>query len=191
MWPGNDPTYSSLLPHLNQSSAVAAGVAWAGNGAVADTFDALFRTDRARNPKTPLAMYRGSKDGTMTAWAQSEVQSNFNASGIQCDLYGVPGHGHGDLMPNGLVGTHNGMALPGGPKLPVLEHSFGWLVDTLGLHLTEQEKSAIDTTEAAVDLTDPPKIPAYVGKWHGLLNALPNNQLADVPLLGNGMKNIV
>jgi hypothetical protein len=36
-------------------------------------------------------MYRGSKDGVMSAWAQQEVQQKFNASGALCDLFAVPG----------------------------------------------------------------------------------------------------
>ena len=44
----------------------------------------------------------------MTPWAQAEVQRKFNASGGHVDLFAVPGHGHGDLLPAGLVATKNG-----------------------------------------------------------------------------------
>ena len=122
MSPATDPTFGSMEPYLNLSSRVMAGVVWAGNGAATDTIDALDKNDRYSTAvKTPLAMYRGAKDSTMTPWAQTEVQSKFNASGGHVDLFAVPGHGHGDLMPAGLVATKNGVALPD-QKIPVLNH---------------------------------------------------------------------
>jgi dienelactone hydrolase len=77
-----DPTFETMLPSLHLSSKVSAGVVWAGNGVATDTYDSLDGQDRfSATTKTPLAMYRGAKDGTMTPWAQSEVQAKFNASG--------------------------------------------------------------------------------------------------------------
>jgi acetyl esterase/lipase len=122
------------VPFLNLSSKVSAGVVWAGNGVATDTYDALDSQDRFKTTvKTPLAMYRGAKDGTMTPWAQAEVQGQFNATGGHCDLFAVPGHGHGDLMPAGLVATKNGVAVGPDQKIPVLNHSYTWLVEQMNL----------------------------------------------------------
>ena len=82
-----DPTFLSLTPYLQQSSMVKAGVVWAGNAVVTDTLDALGKIDLYAKTNSPLAMYRGSKDNTMTPWAQIEVQSKFNATGTKCDLF--------------------------------------------------------------------------------------------------------
>ena len=57
----------------------------------------------------------------------------FNASGGHVDLYAVPGHGHSDLMPAGIVATKNGVPVPGSEKVPVLNHSYGWLVELMKL----------------------------------------------------------
>ena len=104
---------------------------WAGNAIVTDTLDALGALDLYRSTNSPLAMYRGAKDTTMTAWAQAEVQSKFNATGATCDLFAVPGHGHGDLMPTGLVESRNGIAIA--TPIPVLNHSFTWLAQHMHL----------------------------------------------------------
>ena len=128
----SDPTYSTLKPYLHQSSRVKAGVVWAGNAAATDTFDALDGQDRYRPSMTPLAMYRGEMDNTMTPWAQHEVQAKFNATGVRCDLFAVPGYGHGNLMPAGLVATKNGAPLPM-PQLTVLNHSYAWLAAQMNL----------------------------------------------------------
>merc|ERR1711907_537961 len=103
-----DPTYDTLLPYLNQSSSIKAGVVWAGNGAVTDTINIMTNLDRFTSPSMPLAMYRGSEDNTMTPWAQAEVQSNFNKTSSRCDLFAVPGVGHSSLFPKGVVATKNG-----------------------------------------------------------------------------------
>lgn len=108
-----------------------AGVVWAGNSVVTDTLDALGKLDLYSRTNTPLAMYRGSKDGTMTPWAQTRVQAQFNATGARCDLFAVPGHGHGDLMPAGLVETKNGVRIA--HPVPVLNHSFTWLAQQMNL----------------------------------------------------------
>ena len=86
---------------------------------------------RYSRTNTPLAMYRGSKDSTMIPWAQAHVQAEFNATGATCDLFAVPGHGHGDLMPIGLVETKNGVHIAH-PE-PVLNHSYTWLAQQLNL----------------------------------------------------------
>ena len=130
----SDPAFKTLIPYLNQTSGVRAGVVWAGNGVATDTFDAFDGQERYRAGMSPLAMYRGVKDNTMTPWAQQEVQTKFNATGSRCDLFGVPGHGHGDLMPEGLVATQNGVPLPG-PHETVLNHSFAWIAARMGLLL--------------------------------------------------------
>ena len=132
MTAATDPTFPTLAPYLDQSSLVQAGVVWAGNAVATDTLDALGKDVRYAKTNSPLAMYRGAKDTTMTPWAQAEVQAKFNATGVRCDLFAVPGHGHGDLMPNGLVATKNGVAVQG-PRVPVLNHSFTWLVEQLKL----------------------------------------------------------
>ena len=126
-----DPTYNTLIPYLNQSSAIKAGVVWAGNGAVTDTIDIFSNVSRFATPSMPLAMYRGSKDSTMTPWAQQEVQRKFNASGSRCDLFAVPGVGHSSLFPNGNVTTKNGV--PVAKPAPVLDHSYGWITEAMGL----------------------------------------------------------
>jgi hypothetical protein len=110
-----------------------AGVVWAGNAAVTDTIDALDGHDRYTGSNTPLGMYRGSKDGTMTPWAQQELQAKFNATGARCDLFAVPGKGHSNLMPDGLVQTRNGVPLQ--HPVPVLNHSFTWLAAQLCLNI--------------------------------------------------------
>lgn len=87
-----------------------------------DTINAIDKNDRFSTAElSPLAMYRGAKDETMTPWAQTEVQIKFNASRGHVDLFAVPGHGHGDLMPHGMVATKNGVKLPN-QKIPVLNH---------------------------------------------------------------------
>jgi hypothetical protein len=135
-----DPTAQSLEPYLNQSSAISAGAVWAGNAVVIDTIDAL---DTARTGKqvqrygpanAPLALYRGSDDSVMTPWAQTELQANFNSSGATCDAFAVPGVGHSNLFPNGIVATRNGVPVPG-PPTPVLNHSYIWLATKLGLRI--------------------------------------------------------
>lgn len=131
-----DPTFHTMVPYLSLSSKVSAGVVWAGNGAATDTYDALDGQDRfTATSKTPLAMYRGAKDSTMTPWAQSEIQGKFNATGGHCDLFAVPGHGHGDLMPAGIVATKNGVAVPKDQQIPVLNHSYTWLAEQMKLPL--------------------------------------------------------
>jgi len=77
--------------YLSESSAVRAGVVWAGNALVTDTINALDKRDRYSATNTPLAMYRGSEDTVMTPWAQTEVQAKFNSTGVRCDLYGAQG----------------------------------------------------------------------------------------------------
>jgi hypothetical protein len=93
----------SLVPHLGQSSAISAGVVWAGNPAVTDTIDALEPPPEAgsrySNRSKPLAMYRGSKDSTMTPWAQEYVQRRWNQSGVQCDLFTAPNATHRWVRP--------------------------------------------------------------------------------------------
>jgi hypothetical protein len=122
-----------MEPFLHLSSMVSAGVVWAGNGAATDTMDALDGVDRfTATTKTPLAMYRGVKDPTMTPWAQAEIQSKFNSSAGHCDLFAVPGKGHSNLMPAGLVATKNGVPLKD-PTVPVLNHSYAWLVEQMKL----------------------------------------------------------
>ena len=108
-----------------------------GNAVATDTKDALAKdgASRYRSSNTPLALYRGAKDRTMTPWAQQEVQRRFNASGAVCDLFAVPGHGHSDLMPSGLVSTRN--SVPLADPVPVLNHSFTWLAEQLHLPMLE------------------------------------------------------
>ena len=100
-----DPTFGSLVPHLNESSAITAGLIWAGNGAVTDTINAFDGGRRWNNSKSsntsrynkgnkPLAMYRGSDDSVMSSWAQHDLQQHFNHSGVQLDLYEVLSHRH-------------------------------------------------------------------------------------------------
>jgi hypothetical protein len=127
-----DPTWATLLPYLSESSLVKAGVVWAGNAVVTDTINAFQKNNRWGATNTPLAMYRGSKDSTMPEWAQTEVQ---NKSGGLVDLYAVPGHGHGDLMPVGLVETKNGVQVPPAQAVPVLNSSFVWLTETLKMNV--------------------------------------------------------
>ena len=131
-----DPTFNSLTPHLSESASIQAGVVWAGNAVVTDTIDALGATPGARygSSNAPLAMYRGSDDGTMTPWAQAEVQKHFNSSGVQCDLFTAPNATHSGLFPAPTVGLKNGMQLPP-PLKPVLNHSFDWIVSAMKLDL--------------------------------------------------------
>jgi dienelactone hydrolase len=126
-----DPTFNTMVPYLNQSSAIKAGVVWAGNGAVTDTINNLSALDRFSTPSMPLAMYRGSKDTSMTPWAQQEVQGKFNASGSRCDLFAAPGVGHSSLFPTGNVTTKNGS--PVAKPMLVLDHSYGWIGSAMGL----------------------------------------------------------
>eukprot|EP01043_Picozoa_sp_COSAG02_P105456 COSAG02_NODE_41453_length_394_cov_1.125424_1_plen_50_part_01 len=44
-----------------------------------------------------------------------------------CDLFAVPGHGHGDLMPAGIVATKNGVPVGPDGQVPVLNSSYTWL----------------------------------------------------------------
>merc|ERR1712232_1526471 len=106
---------------------------WAGNAAVTDTKNALDKLQRYSKSNAPLAMYRGSNDRTMTPWAQEEVQRTFNQSGGRCDLFAVPGVGHSDLFPNGMVSSRNGVPIL--HPLPVLNHSYLWLTQALKLKL--------------------------------------------------------
>jgi acetyl esterase/lipase len=134
-----DPAAASLEPYLDQSSAISAGAVWAGNAVVIDTIDALDteRTGRQVSrygpASAPLALYRGSEDSVMTPWGQTELQANYNSSGATCDVFGVPGVGHSTLFPNGTVATRNGVPVPPGTPLPVLNHSYTWLATKLGL----------------------------------------------------------
>jgi acetyl esterase/lipase len=131
-----DPTFHTMVPYLSLSSKVSAGVVWAGNGVATDTFNAFDGLDRfTATNLTPLAMYRGSQDSVMTPWAQSEIQSKFNASGGHCELFAVPGHGHSDLMPAGIVATKNGLPVGVDEQVPVLNHSYTWLVEQMKLPL--------------------------------------------------------
>ena len=130
-----DPTFSSLAPHLGESAAINAGVVWAGNSVVTDTIDALdsFSTGaRYSSSNRPLAMYRGSHDSTMTPWAQADVQRRFNASGVRCDLFTAPNATHSGLFPTPTVQLKNGGQLTA-PFKRVLNHSYDWLVETMGL----------------------------------------------------------
>ena len=132
MTAATDPTFATLVPYLNLSSAIKAGVVWAGNGAVTETKDALGHDTRYASTNAPLAMYRGSEDSSMTPWAQQQMQAHFNASGARCDLFAVPGVGHSTLFPTGTVQTKNGVPVAGTP-LPVLNHSFTWISEAMGL----------------------------------------------------------
>lgn len=130
-----DPTFHTLQPYLHLSAKVTAGVVWAGNAIGTDTIDALDGVDRYKaTAKTPLAMYRGAKDPVMTPWAQTEVQKMFNSSGGYVDLFAVPGHGHSDLMPDGIVATKNGVPVAAAETVPVLNHSYTWLVQQMKLN---------------------------------------------------------
>ena len=126
-----DPGAASLEKHLNQSSLVQAGVVWAGNSVATDAKDALDGLDRwalRGRALAPLALYRGELDQTMTPWAQAEIQAKYNASGARCDVFVAPGVGHSSLFPSGAI------AAPGaGAPVPVLNHSFTWLSEALGL----------------------------------------------------------
>lgn len=130
----DDPTFNSLVPHLNESSLIKAGVVWAGNAVVTDTIDALTNTSRYGRSNAPLAMYRGSNDRTMTPWAQEEIQARFNASGVVCDLFAAPNATHSGLFPTPTVGLKNGVRLAS-PLKPVLNHSFEWITATMKLTL--------------------------------------------------------
>jgi hypothetical protein len=56
-----DPAFASLSPYLSESSAISAGVVWAGNDVVTDTIDALDGVNRYATSTAPLAVYRGSE----------------------------------------------------------------------------------------------------------------------------------
>lgn len=136
----SDPSFASLLPHLNQSSSISAGVVWAGNGVVADTITALDEgvgPSRYNKENKPLAMYRGSFDGTMTPWAQASLQQHFNRSGVQLDLFTAPNASHSGLFPHPTVQYKNGNLLPvpsgGIAYAAVLNHSFDWITRVMGL----------------------------------------------------------
>lgn len=129
-----DPTFHTLEPFLSFSSSIKAGVVWAGNGVVTETKNGLDHVDRYATTKAPLAMYRGSQDTVMTPWAQTDEQGHFNSTGGKCDLFEVPGVGHGTLFPTGTVQTKNGAPIPGAP-LPVLNHSYIWMTEAMGLNI--------------------------------------------------------
>ena len=101
---------------------------WAGNSAVTDMKVALDDVPRYLRSNAPLAMYRGSEDSVMTPWAQTDVQAHYNVSGARCELFAVPGVGHSSLFPGGNVTSSSGTT-------PVLNHSFVWLTEALGLQL--------------------------------------------------------
>ena len=139
-----DPTFGSLVPHLNESSAITAGVVWAGNGAVTDTINAFDGGRRWNNSKSsntsrynkgnkPLALYRGSDDSVMTPWAQQDLQHHFNQSGVQLDLFTAPNATHSGLFPLPTVQYKNGNLLPTGGYMTVLNHSYGWIIKAMGL----------------------------------------------------------
>lgn len=123
-----DPTFKTLRGNLGESSLIQAGVVWAGNSVVTDLKVHLDGRPRYLNSSAPLAMYRGSEDGTMTPWAQRDLQAHYNASGARCDLFAVPGVGHGTLFPGGNVTNSSG-------SIPVLNHSYNWLSAALGVQL--------------------------------------------------------
>eukprot|EP00729_Bicosta_minor_P014258 gene14258-17867_t len=127
-----DPTFGSLVPHLNESSAITAGLIWAGNGAVTDTINAFDGGRRWNNSKSsntsrynkgnkPLAMYRGSDDSVMSPFT-------------------APNATHSGLFPLPTVQYKNGNLLPrprpnegGGGYMTVLNHSYSWIVKVMGL----------------------------------------------------------
>ena len=59
------------------------------------------------------------------------ITGNFNASHSRCDLFAVPGVGHSTLFPKGIVATKNGV--PVAKPALVLDHSFGWISEAMGL----------------------------------------------------------
>lgn len=132
----SDPSFSSLLPHLNQSSSIQAGVVWAGNSVVTDTMNAISKSSSrySRNNK-PLAMYRGSRDTTMTVWAQETLQRTFKHSGVRLDLFTALNATHSGLFPEPVVQLYNGLPIHG-PHQPVLNHSYRWISQAMGLRLT-------------------------------------------------------
>lgn len=135
----NDPTFASLVPHLEESSLIKAGVVWAGNAVNIDTMNFLLSKTsggtRYSSSNAPLAMYRGSEDTVMTSWAQNEIQRNYNASGATCDLFAVPGVGHSTLFPTGKVATRNGVPVAPAMAVDVLNHSYMWITDKMQLQV--------------------------------------------------------
>ena len=65
---------------MNESSLVRAGVVWAGNSVATDTADALDNRTRYASSNTPLAMYRGSKDGAARPRRPPTPPSNSHCS---------------------------------------------------------------------------------------------------------------
>ena len=63
----------------------------------------------------------------MTEWGQLELQGIANRTGARVELFAIPGVGHTSLFPGGKV--TNASALP----IPVLNHSFTWISEALGL----------------------------------------------------------
>eukprot|EP00039_Didymoeca_costata_P025550 m.13812 g.13812 ORF g.13812 m.13812 type:complete len:357 (+) comp4930_c0_seq1:43-1113(+) len=121
----SDPTFNTIHANLGLSSLVNAGVVWAGNAVVTDQKDVLDGGNRfadKAHPVRPVAMYRGTEDGTMTPWAQQEVQAKYNATGHVCDLYTAIGVSHTSLFPDGNISG-----------IPVMNHSYTWISAALNL----------------------------------------------------------
>ena len=150
MNPKTDPTFGSLSPFIAESASIQAGVVWAGNAVVADTIDAMDAASGSRysSSNAPLAMYRGSDDGTMTPWAQAEVQKRFNSSGVLCDLFTAPNATHSGLFPTPVVGLKNGGQLPL-PLKPVLNHSYDWITTAMKLKLAAKSDD-LDMPETSI-----------------------------------------
>ena len=126
-------------PYLGESSAISAGVVWAGNPSVTDTIDAIDASEAARGSRytagnKPLVIYRGSKDSVMTPWAQTTLQARFNASGVRLDLFAVPNATHSGLFPEPTVQFLNGNPI-NAPHLAVLNHSYAWITGAMGLKM--------------------------------------------------------
>jgi acetyl esterase/lipase len=120
----DDPTISSIHADTGLSSSVLAGVAWAANPVVTDTKIALDGIPRWQSWNAPLAMYRGDGDTVMTQWAQDAVHGHLQDAGVRCDVFPVPGADHESIFPYGEVSN-----------TPLMDHSYLWLVDSMGLEL--------------------------------------------------------
>ena len=124
----SDPTFGTIHAGSGISSLLKAGVVWAGNPIVTDMKSASDHAVRYTKANSPLAMYRGVQDGTMTEWGQLELQRIANSTGARVELFSIPGVGHTSLFPGGKVTNSSG-------AIPVLNHSFNWLSDALGVRV--------------------------------------------------------
>ena len=100
----------------------------AGNSIVTDLKSHADNLTRYARGNTPLALYRGNEDSTMTQAGQDRLKRIANATGATVDLFLIPGVGHTSLFPGGKVTNASG-------AIPVLNHSFTWLSEHIGVAL--------------------------------------------------------